>query len=81
MPPATNKAPAYDPACKNLAEYFLGNGALSDAVTDLAATIQQSVEDWFQSIEMEMDEYIKDRMLKTPPPAKNPDAPKERNAP
>jgi hypothetical protein len=30
---------------------------------------------------MEMDEYIKDRMLRNSPPAKNPDALKETNAP
>lgn len=38
--------PTYDPACEDLARYFLGVDAGAGDVADLAETIQECVEAW-----------------------------------
>ena len=61
------KQPSFDPACGDLAEHFLANGASKDDINDLAAEIQNAVENWLltREIEVEVNDYIKGRRQRT----------------
>ena len=41
----------YDPACGDLARYFLGDNVSEQSLASLAETIQKAIEDWFVSTE------------------------------
>ena len=54
----------YDSKCYDLAEHFLHKGEGEDLKQDLAQTIQDAVEDWFESEEQAIDADIIRRAVK-----------------
>lgn len=49
---------SYDPACADLAKYFLGDLATDRLVTNLSQAIQDRVEDWLSYEQRELEQKL-----------------------